>query len=107
MNRLSDHNTQLLTLKTIRLKPLTKRFKVIRTFDKNSLNDFLNKLSYETWDTTFSSEDVNIMFNTFLDTYLKIFYSRFPKKLIQLTLKRNDWITLGIEYHAITSVIYT
>jgi hypothetical protein len=49
------------------------------------------------WDTTFSGEDVNIMFNAFLDTYLKIFYSSFPKKVIQLTPKRNDWITLGIK----------
>ena len=48
---------------------------VIRTFDKNSLNDFLNKLSYEMWDTIFSSEDINTMFNAFLDTYLKIFHS--------------------------------
>ena len=80
MNRLSDHDAQLLTLKTLSLKPLTKHIKVIRTFDKNSLNDFLNKLSYEMWDTTFSSEDVNIMFNAFLDIYLKILYSSFPKK---------------------------
>ena len=93
MNGLPDHDAQLLTLKTIRLKPLTKHFKVIRTFDKNSLNDFLNKLSYEMWDTTFSSKDVNIMFNAFLDTYLKIFYSSFPKKVIQLTPKRNKGIT--------------
>jgi hypothetical protein len=49
------------------------------------------------WDTTFSSEDVNTMFNAFLDTYLKIFYSSFPKKVIQLTPKRNDWIILGIK----------
>jgi len=41
------------------------------------------------------------MFNAFLDTYLKIFYSCFPK-VIQLTPKRNDWITLAIRmscYH--------
>jgi len=95
-NGLSDHDAQLITLKKISLKPSTKHFEVIRTFDKNSLNDFLNKLSYEMWDTTVSSEDINIMFNAFLDTYLKIVYSSFPKKVIQLTPKRNDWITLGI-----------
>jgi len=63
---------------------------------------FLNKLSYERWDTTFSSEDVNIMFNAFLGIYLKIFYYCFPKKVIQLTPKKNDWITIGIRiscYH--------
>jgi len=36
------------------------------------------------------------MFNAFQDTYLKIFYSSFPPKKIQLTSKINDWITLGI-----------
>ena len=49
------------------------------------------------WDITFSIEDINIMFNAFSDTYLKIFYSSFPKKVTQLTPKRNDWITLGIK----------
>jgi hypothetical protein len=80
MNGLSDHDAQLITLKTIRLKPPAKHFKVIRVFDKNSVDEFLNKLSFEIWDTIFSSEDINTMFNAFLDMYLKIFYSSFPKK---------------------------
>jgi len=78
------------------VRPLAQYNILIRTLDKDSLNFFLNKLSYERWDSTFCSEDVNIMFNAFLDTYLKFFYSCFPKKVIQLTPKRNDWITLGI-----------
>ena len=77
MNGLSDHDAQLIILNTINLKPPTRQIKEIRLFDENSVNDFLNKLSYEIWDKTFSSEDINTMFNTFLDTYLKIFYS-FP-----------------------------
>ena len=96
INGLSDHDAQLITLNTTNLKPPTKYLKTIRSFDENSLNDFLNKLSFEIWDTTFSSEDINTMFNAFLDTYLKIFYSSFPLKKIQLTLKSNEWITLGI-----------
>ena len=58
MNGLPDQDAQLITLKKISLKPSTKHFKVIRTFDENLLNDFLNKLSYEMWDTTFSSQDI-------------------------------------------------
>jgi hypothetical protein len=61
MNGLSDHDAQLITLKTS-LKPPTKHVKEIGTFDKNSINDFLKKLSYEKWDTTFSSKEVNTMF---------------------------------------------
>jgi hypothetical protein len=75
-----DNEAQLITLIKITLKPPIKHFKEIRTFDNNSVNDFLNKLSFEIWDTTFSSEDINTMFNAFLDTYLKIFFSSFPKK---------------------------
>jgi len=88
MNGLSDHDAQLLFKKKINLSSSTQHNEVIGTFDKHSLNDFLNELSYEMWDTTFCSEDVNIMFSAFLDTHLKIFYSCFPKKLIQHTPKR-------------------
>jgi hypothetical protein len=35
----------------------------IRKINKYTINDFLTKLTYETWDITFSSDDVNIMFN--------------------------------------------
>jgi hypothetical protein len=37
----------------------------IRKINKYTINDFLAKLSYEKWDITFSSEDVNIMFDSF------------------------------------------
>ena len=38
------------------------------------------------------------MFNSFLDTYLKIFNSSFPLKRVHITKKNNNksWITLGI-----------
>ena len=79
MNGLSDHDAQLLILNKITVRPHTQYNTLIRTLDKDSLNDFLNKLTFERWDTTFSTEYINIMFNAFLDTYLKIFYSCFPK----------------------------
>jgi hypothetical protein len=37
------------------------------------------------------------MFNSFLDSYLKIFYSRFPLKRVSIVKKsNNNWITSGI-----------
>jgi hypothetical protein len=56
----------------------------IRKHNKYTLNYFLTKLSYETRDITFSRDNVNIMFNAFLDSYLKIFYSNFPLKKFSL-----------------------
>jgi len=96
MNGLSDHDAQLITLNKIGPNPPIKQTTEIRKFDKLSINDFLIKLSYETWDTTFLNNDVNEMFNTFLETYLKIFHSSFPLKKSQITSKRNNWITIAI-----------
>jgi len=36
------------------------------------------------------------MFNSFLDTYLKMFYSSFPLKKVHISKKHKNWITLGI-----------
>jgi hypothetical protein len=56
------------------------------------------KLSYETWDDIFGSNDVDTIFNSFLNTYLRIFYSSFPlKKIISAKSENNDWITPGIK----------
>ena len=96
INGLSDHDAQSITFKTINMRTHAKQFKIIRKINKHTINDFLIKLSYETWDSTFSSDDVNIMFNSFLDTYLKIYYSSFPKKKIKISNEISDWITIGI-----------
>jgi hypothetical protein len=47
------------------------------------MEEFQNSLSYEPWDQVFDSNDVNKIFNSFLNTYLRLFYDSFPlKKLI-------------------------
>ena len=60
---------------------------LIRKINEHTINDFLNKLSYETWDTIFSTDDVHKMFNSFLDSYLKIIYSSFPLKRVHINKK--------------------
>jgi hypothetical protein len=54
------------------------------------------QLSYETWDDVFSSNDVDTIFNSFLNTYLRIVHSRFPIRKYCSKLKTNNWITPGI-----------
>jgi hypothetical protein len=73
INGLSDHNAQSITLYTFNLSPSTKKYKLIRNINEHTMNDFLIKLSFETWDTMFYTDDVNYMFNSFLDSYLKFF----------------------------------
>jgi len=58
----------------------TDKTKLIRKTDTHTISDFIYILSNETWDSVFDATDVNLMFNSFLNTYLRIFYSCFPLK---------------------------
>ena len=75
-------------------RPPLKKYRFVRKINEHTINDFLIKLGYENWETVFSPEDVNKMFNSFLDTYLQIFNSSFPLKRVKK--KKKTWITLGI-----------
>ena len=45
-----------------------------RRIDKSSITDFNTKLSYEVWEDIFAENDVNTIFNGFLNTYLRIYF---------------------------------
>ena len=55
--------------------------------------EFQNSLSYESWDQVFDGDDVNKIFNSFLNTYLRIFYASFPFKKIN-----TPWIIKPLAY---------
>ena len=67
----------------------------IRRINEHTINDFLIKLSYETWDTIFSTDEVNKTLDSFLDSYLKIFYSGFPLKRVHIAKKKNKKLKTG------------
>jgi len=52
-------------------------------------------LSYENWDDVFIEKNVNILFNNFLTTFLKIFYSSFPIKKSHYSYSKKPWLTRG------------
>ena len=96
-NGLSDHDAQSISIHSFNLRLPPKKYRFIRKINEYTLNDVLIKLSYENWDTVCSMEDVNKMFNSFLDTYLKIANSSFPLKRVYITNKNSkNWITSGI-----------
>jgi len=97
INGLSDHDAQSISIHSFNLEPPPKKYRFFRKINEYTLNDFLTKLSYEKWDSVFSTEDVNKMFNSFLDTYLKIANSSFPLRRVYITKKNiENWITSGI-----------
>jgi hypothetical protein len=66
-----------------------------------TVTDFKIKRSFVTWDDIFEGNDVNVIFNNFLGTYLRIYYYSFTKNKIQRKPKDNTWITTGIKISCI------
>jgi hypothetical protein len=94
-NGLSDHDAQILVLRALNpgLLPGTK---FVRKVDQQT-SDFTLALSNESWSNIFHTDDINLMYNYFLNTYLRIFYASFPITRVTSQNKYNRWITLGIQ----------
>jgi hypothetical protein len=101
INGLSDHDVQILIICNIFEKNGNNYFYVNRKFDKYSINDFSIKLSHESWEDIFSENNVNIIFNNFLDRYLKILYSSFATKKVHYRSGNKAWLTQGIKISCI------
>jgi hypothetical protein len=80
INWLSDHDAQLVTLHNFFLPINNINPSYIRNINKNTIAEFQFQLSWEQWDNTFRNNHVNKMFNSFLNTILRYFYSSFEKK---------------------------
>ena len=97
-NGLADHDAQLLILNDIHLQ-LNSRIYTTRSFNTYSVEEFITKLSYESWGNIFShngNSDVDTLFNAFLSDYLRLFYTSFPICKKSKRSNNNPWITPGI-----------
>ena len=56
----------------------------------------MDLLSQENWDSVFMNDNINIIYNNFLNSYLRIFYACFPIKKQLISVKPKPWITSGI-----------
>ena len=80
VNGLSDHDVQLITLNNFSLPFSNIETSYIRNINKNNIAEFQLQLSWEQWDNIYGNNNVNDMFNNFLNTYLRCYYSSFLKK---------------------------
>ena len=96
INGPSDHDAQLLTLRFTQqhIKDHSTSYK--RNINQFTIADFLHKFSHETWTSVFEINDVNANFNSFLNTFLRHFYSIFPIIKVNKPVNHNSWITSGI-----------
>jgi ribosomal protein L33 len=96
INGISDHDAQLAILLNLSCPSKTPPV-YSRVINNLSLNNFVELLSYESWETIFSNDDVDTIFNFFLDTYLKIFQSCFLVKRKLISFNSKPCITHGIK----------
>jgi exonuclease III len=104
INGLSDHDAQGLSLHKLinsRKNERDNHFSYKRKIDSNSIKDFNIKLSYESWKEVLDEEDVDRMFNNFLNTYIRLFYSSFPLKKNYYKFCNKAWVTRGIRISCI------
>jgi hypothetical protein len=66
-----------------------------RNFNKYSIDEYLTTC-YEKWENVFNNDEVDVSFNNFLNTYLRIFNSNFISKPIWLKHNNMPYITKGI-----------
>ena len=92
---MSNNDAQVITLNNMFFwqKRVVYEMQYIRNINSTTITDFQIKVSYDTWDNIFQGSDVNIIFNNFLNTYLRIFCSSFIKKRTTFYHNYNPWIT--------------
>ena len=62
-----------------------------------TIANFLLKLNHETWDSVFEGNDVNIIFNSFLNIFLWHYYSSFSVIKTNKLANGNSCSTAGIQ----------
>jgi hypothetical protein len=84
INGLLDHDGQIITFANIVNTVPRHTYTITRKTNSHTIMNFTLLLSYENWDDVFMEKDVNILFNNFLNSYLRIFYASFPniKKML-------------------------
>jgi hypothetical protein len=95
---LSDHDAQLVTIHDIALSSTIFNYIKIRKIYKFSLADLNFNLSFLIWSDVFEGFDVNIIFNSFLNTFLHYVYANFPTTSAKsYNTRKNMWITPNIK----------
>jgi len=96
INGLSNDDIQLLILMNGEKKEKEHHTDIKRKINKYTIADFQWKLSHETWKQVFDGNDSNKIFNSFLNIFLRIYYSSFPLTQVKSKMNQNSWITPGI-----------
>jgi len=96
INGLSDHDAQLLISNMGQKKEKECYTYTKRKINKHTIADFQLKLRHEIWKLLLDGNDVNKIFNSFLNIFLRIYCSSFLLIQAKSKMNKNSWITPGI-----------
>jgi hypothetical protein len=102
INGLSDHDAHIIEILNSYYVNPKKNYKLTREMDNNTIFNFITSLSYENWDEVFLDDEVNLIFNNFMNMYIRIFNASFPVIRRKKYIKPNPWITTGIKISCTT-----
>jgi arginine deiminase len=88
-NGLSDHDAQILILNDVQILKPPAQHLTRRKISDFTVSEFKLNLSHESWDNVFNDDDVDMIFNNFLNAYLRIFHHTFPLTRCQPTIAIN------------------
>jgi hypothetical protein len=99
INSISDHDAQLLTISNSSIKRSSKIIHKLRWINYTSLTSrtYTCNVSTEVWDDIFVNKDINIIFKSFLLTFLRLIYTYFPFVTISNKKKDTGWLTANIK----------
>jgi hypothetical protein len=97
INGLSDHDVQILRLEVHGRQISQPSFIYTRDLNEHNIASFLLCLSHEQWSDVLEENDINKMFNNFVNVYMRCHQSNFPV-IKRYTSKhtQSPWITKGI-----------
>jgi hypothetical protein len=96
INGPSDDDAQLLILKKGQKQEKEYHIYIRRKINKYTIAYFQLKLGHETWEPVFVGNDVNKIFSSFLNIFLRIYSSNFPFIQANNKMNQNSRITPGI-----------
>lgn len=97
INGLSDRDAQTIMLSGTECLPNEHPPSFITITDDTSALNFIDMLRHENWEVIFQESDVYKIFNSFHDTYLRIFHSYFPIKKKQIATRLKLWLSTDIK----------
>jgi phosphomevalonate kinase len=78
VNELSNHDTHVITINNITVDKRISKTQSVRKFNTFSISQCAVNLNYENWDNVFIEEDINTVFNNFLNTDFKNLQLQLP-----------------------------